>query len=63
MFGVAPRELFAFAVLVELFEGIGARRFQQAVARDPGVELRGDQRLRDQAGKARRRSTQARLRA
>jgi len=51
IFGVATCEPFAFPAFAELFERVGPRRVEQAVARDAAVNLRRGQRLRDQIGK------------
>jgi hypothetical protein len=41
--GVAAREPFAFPALAELFDRVGPRHVEQAVARDAAVNLRHDQ--------------------
>jgi hypothetical protein len=48
---MTAREPLAFAAFGELFERIGPRCVEQAVARDGAVELRRDQRFRDEIGK------------
>jgi hypothetical protein len=47
---VATRDPFAFVALLELFDRIGPRFIEQAVAHDAAVNLRRDERLRGQVG-------------
>jgi hypothetical protein len=52
IFGMVARDRFQLAAVAELFERVGPRRVKQAVARDGAVDLRRDERFRDQAGNA-----------
>jgi hypothetical protein len=51
VFCVVMRKPFALAAFLELFARIGARRVEQPVARNSALDLRRDERLRDQAQK------------
>ena len=52
VFGVASREGFALAALVEPLERVGAGRLEEPEPRFGAADIRDDQRFRHQIGQA-----------